>query len=146
LVTVRAMGPEDLGAVREIERDTLTPWSLASLLQELEVRQGLCFVAEASDQRIVGWCACRRIWPEAELLKIAVAKRERRKGVGSVLLQHLTKDLQRRSFTALFLEVRAQNTSALCLYTSHGFYEVGMRRAYYSDPQDNALILRKDIC
>ena len=140
------MGPGDLTAVGEIERDTLTPWSLASLVQELDVRQGLCFVAEASAQRIVGWCACRRIWPEAELVKIAVGERERRKGVGSVLLQHLTGDLQRQSFTALFLEVRAQNKSALCLYNSHGFYKIGMRRAYYSDPQDDALILRKDIC
>ncbi len=140
------MGPEDLGAVREIERDTLTPWSLTSLVQELDVRQGLCLVAEASDQRIIGWCACRRIWPEAELLKIAVAERERKKGVGSALLHHLLGALQRQSFTALFLEVRAQNKPALCLYARHSFYEVGMRRDYYSDPQDDALILRQDIC
>jgi len=140
------MGVEDLCAVREIERETLTPWSLASLLQELDVRQGLCFVAESNDLRIVGWCASRRIWPEAELLKISVAERERKKGVGRVLLQHLTGYLQRQSFTTLFLEVRAQNKPALCLYTSHGFREVGTRTGYYSDPQDDALILRKDVC
>ena len=140
------MGVEDLCAVREIERETLTPWSLASLGLELDVRHGLCFVAEATEQRIVGWCACRRIWPEAELVKIAVGERERRKGIGRVLLQHLNGDLQRQSFKTLFLEVRAQNKSALCLYNSHGFYKIGMRRAYYSDPQDDALILRKDIC
>lgn len=140
------MGPEDLGEVGEIERYTLTPWSLASLVQELEVRQGLCFVAEAAGQRIVGWCACRRIWPEAELLKIAVAERERKKGIGDTILQHLIGVLQRQNFTALFLEVRAKNKPAQSFYNSHGFYQVGMRRAYYSDPNDDAVIFRKDIC
>ena len=145
-MTVRAMGLEDLGAVEEIERHSLTPWSSASLRQELEVPQGLRFVAEATDRGIVGWCACRKIWPEVELLKIAVAERERKKRVGSALLQHLIRDLQGQGFTTLFLEVRAQNQAALNFYNSHGFCVVGVRRAYYSDPKDDALILRKDIC
>ncbi len=140
------MGPEDLDEVGKIECSTLTPWSLASLVLELEVRQGLCFVAEATGRRIVGWCACRRIWPEAELLKIAVAERERKTGIGGAILQRLIGDLQRQRFTTLFLEVRAKNKPAQSFYTSHGFCKVGMRRAYYSDPSDDAVILRKDIC
>ncbi len=143
------MGPKDLGAVGEIERHTLTPWSSASLRQELEVRQGLCLVAEVAevaDQRIVGWCACRTIWPEAELLKLAVAERERRKGIGSAVLQQLVGTLQGQGFTTLYLEVRARNKLAIRLYNSHGFSKVGMRRAYYSDPNDDAVILRRDIC
>ena len=143
---VRAMVPEDLNAVGEIECQTPTPWSLTSLRQELAVRLGLCFVAEAADRRIVGWCACRRIWPEAELLKIAVAEQERQKGFGTALLQCLIGDLQRQGFTVLFLEVRGRNKAALSFYDYHGFRAVGLRRAYYSDPQDDALLLRKDIC
>jgi ribosomal-protein-alanine acetyltransferase len=139
------MGLDDLGVVGEIERYTLTPWSSASLRQELAVQHGSCFVAEASDQRIVGWCAYRRVWPEAELLKIAVAEQERQKGVGSVLLHHLLGSLQEQRVTILFLEVRAHNRAALSFYNSHGFCKVGVRRAYYCDPQDDALILRKDI-
>ncbi len=140
------MQPEDLCAVGEIERYTLTPWSPTSLGQELKVQQGVCFVAETTDQRLVGWCACRLIWPEAELLKIAVAERQRKMGVGSVLLQHLIEDLQGQSVTTLFLEVRAQNKAARSFYNCHGFREVGLRHAYYSEPEDDALILRKDIC
>lgn len=140
------MGPADLDAVGEIECSTLTPWSLSSLRQELAVRQGRCFVALDECQRVVGWCGCRLVWPEAELLKIAVGEHERKKGRGGVLLQHLLADLQRQSFTVLFLEVRAQNKPAIDLYDSHGFYRVGVRRAYYSDPADDALLLRRDIC
>lgn len=140
------MGPADLGAVFEIERTTLTPWSLASLRQELAVQESRCFVAEGDDQQVVGWCACRKVWPEAELLKIAVVEQERRKGIGNVLLQQLLAYLQEQSFKTLFLEVRSQNRSAIAFYNSHGFYKVGLRRAYYSEPQDDALILRQDIC
>jgi [ribosomal protein S18]-alanine N-acetyltransferase len=145
-MVVRAMGPEDLDAVEEIERHTLTPWSAASLRQELAVKGGLCFVAEAAERRIVGWCACRRIWPEAELLKIAVAEQERKKGFGTALLQCLIGELQGQGFTVLFLEVRGRNKAALSFYDRHDFLAVGRRRAYYSDPQDDALLLRKDIC
>ncbi|MFH0781958.1 MAG: ribosomal protein S18-alanine N-acetyltransferase [Pseudomonadota bacterium] len=137
---------EDLVTVGKIERENLTSWSLSSLQQELEVRQGSCFVAEASDHGIVGWCACRKIWPEAELLKIAVFEREKTKGIGSFLLQHLMKEVQGEKFSVLFLEVRSQNMTALKFYNNHGFRQVGMRRAYYSDPKDDALILRKNIC
>jgi ribosomal-protein-alanine N-acetyltransferase len=143
---VRPMEPEDLEAVGEIECQTLTAWSPASLRQELAVRQGLCFVAEATNRSIVGWCACRRVWPEAELLKIAVAQQERRKGFGTVLLQYLVGDLQQQGFNALFLEVRSGNKAARSFYDRHGFCAVGTRPSYYSDPQDDALLLRKDIC
>ena len=145
-MVVRAMGPEDLDAVEEIECQTLTPWSLTALRQELAVQEGLCFVAEAAERRIVGWCACRRIWPEAELLKLAVAEQERKKGFGTALLQCLIGDLQQEGFTVLFLEVRGRNKAALSFYDRHYFLAVGMRRTYYSDPPDDALLLRKDIC
>ncbi|MBU1567978.1 MAG: ribosomal protein S18-alanine N-acetyltransferase [Proteobacteria bacterium] len=146
MLTVRAMVLDDLGAVGEIECHTLTPWSSASLRQELQVQKGLCLVAEAIEQGVVGWCACRRIWPEAELLRITVALRERKKGVGIALLQHLIRDLQEQNCTALFLEVRVQNKPALRFYYKQGFCKVGLRRGYYSGPQDDAIILKKDIC
>ncbi len=139
------MGAKDLQDVGEIESQTLTPWSSASLLQELQVVKGVRSVAETDDQRVVGWYACRLIWPEAELLKIAVTKNKRGQGVGTALLRYLLADLQRQSFTALFLEVRSRNKPALAFYNRHCFKQVGRRRGYYSDPQDDALLLRKDI-
>jgi [ribosomal protein S18]-alanine N-acetyltransferase len=135
----------DLAAVWEIEVGTLSAWSLPLIRQELEEKQGLRLVAEASDQRILGWCACRRIWPEAELLKISVIDREKKRGVGSALLSYLLEELQLKGFASLFLEVRAQNMAALSFYQRRGFQSVGLRQDYYSDPKDSALILRRDI-
>jgi ribosomal-protein-alanine acetyltransferase len=137
---------EDLAAVGEIEGETPSPWSLFSLRRELAVLQELRFVAEASDLRILGWYCCRRIWPEAELLKIAVTEKQRKKGIGGILLEHLIGDLQGQRITALFLEVRGQNKGALSFYRRHGFCQVGIRPGYYSDPKDDALLLKRDIC
>lgn len=139
------MRPKDLGAVYEIEHETPSPWSLASLKQELQVGRGRQFVAESSDRRILGWCACRLLWPEAELLKIAVTAGERKKGVGTSLLQHLIGELQGQSYSGLFLEVRANNEPALSFYERHGFLRVGVRSRYYSEPVDDALILKRDV-
>jgi ribosomal-protein-alanine acetyltransferase len=136
---------EDIPAVEEIEFHNLTPWSFSSLKQELDFHQGLCLVALTADQRVCGWCACRRVWPEAELLKIAVVEQMKKRGIGSSLLHYLIEDLQQRDFTFLFLEVRSQNLSALSFYYHHGLHQVGVRYGYYVDPKDDALILKRDI-
>jgi len=134
----------DLRAVEEIEDCTLSGWSLPSLQRELAVPQGLCLVAEEA-QLVKGWCACRRIWPEAELLRIAVAEQQRKKGVGSLLLHNLCGDLRQQRYSSLFLEVRSQNQAALGFYRRHGFQRVGVRRRYYTEPYDDALLLKLEI-
>lgn len=135
----------DLGDVMVIEGETLTPWSALLLAQELEVPQAIQNVAEAADAEILGWCACRVIWPEAELLKIAVKKENRERGIGRSLFEHLFSELQKRKVTNLFLEVRSNNRTALDFYEKHGFLRVGSRPGYYADPPDSAIILKKNL-
>lgn len=144
MLAIRSMVNSDLAGVAAIECETLSPWSAASLAQELEIQQAYQFVAEeASDAQIVGWCACRVIWPEAELLKIAIKKENRGNGIGCLLLSHLFNELQKRKVTNLFLEVRLSNRIALDFYERHGFVHIGARPGYYSNPPDSAMILEK---
>jgi ribosomal-protein-alanine N-acetyltransferase len=138
------MTAQDLHAVEEIEGCTLSGWSMLSLQEELAVPHGLCLVAEEA-QLIKGWCACRRIWPEAELLRVAVAEQQRKKGVGRLLLHNLCGDLRQKQYSSLFLEVRSQNETALGFYHRYGFLRVGVRRGYYAEPYDDALLLKLDI-
>jgi ribosomal-protein-alanine N-acetyltransferase len=135
----------DLGGVRLIERETLSPWSAISIAQELEIPQAIQIVAEAPDTQIVGWCACRVIWPEAELLKIAVKKNNRKQGIGRLLVEHLVGELQKRKISSLFLEVRSNNYTALNFYHNHNFLHVGSRPGYYTDPPDSAMVLKKNL-
>ena len=135
----------DLDEVATVEKSTLSPWSRSSLASECRIPNGLSFVAAGSPSRIFGWCGCRVIRPEAELLKIAVAPKVRGLGIGSLLLEKMLAELRRKAFTVLFLEVRAANLPALKLYRRNNFYQVGLRRNYYTNPLDSALVFRKDV-
>ena len=135
----------DLAEVATVEKSTLSPWSISSLASECRITNGLSFVAVGSASRVLGWCGCRVIWPEAELLKIAVVPERRRLGVGRLLLEKVITELRRNAFNVLFLEVRAANLPALKLYRRNNFYQVGLRRNYYTNPPDSALVFRKDV-
>lgn len=138
----------DAPVVARLEQRTLSPWSLPSLLEELKQDRGAVFVAEVnvdqdSKPEIVGWCACRYIVPESELLKISVSKNSRRIGIATALLKHLTFFLSQRRIQTLFLEVRSENQSALNFYTKSGFLKIGERSGYYSNPTDSASLFQK---
>jgi ribosomal-protein-alanine N-acetyltransferase len=135
----------DLGGVAAIESENPSPWSAGSLAQELEIPQSIQIVAEGTEAQILGWCACRIVWPEAELLKIAVKQKNRDGGIGRFLFEHLCGELQKRKITSLFLEVRSSNRTALNFYEKHGFLPVGSRSGYYTDPPDSAMILRMNL-
>jgi len=144
----RNMIEADVTAVECLEQQTLSPWSLLSIREELNQKLGEMFVAEVeagSDftPEIVGWCATRLIAPEAELLKIAVDQQSRRAGIATALLDHLTRFLSKRSIELLFLEVRSENQSALNFYIKSGFLQIGVRPKYYSHPSDSAVIYQK---
>ena len=139
------MAATDVAEVALLEQENFSPWSLNSLGQELAVQGALQYVAVAPNGQVIGWCACRLLPPEAELLKIAVTVQHQHDGIGSLLLQRLLQALQIRRVTSLFLEVRAKNLQAVKFYTKHGFIDVGSRPGYYTDPPDKALILRKSL-
>lgn len=135
----------DLAGVAAIECETLSPWSAGSVAEELEIRPAIQLVAEGAEAQIFGWCACRVIWPEAELLKIAVKKMNRERGIGRSLLEQLFGELHKRKVTSLLLEVRSNNRVALDFYEQYGFLQVGSRPGYYTEPPDSAMILKKNL-
>ncbi|PHR27566.1 MAG: ribosomal-protein-alanine N-acetyltransferase [Desulfotalea sp.] len=140
----------DVPTVGRLELQSHSPWSLSSLVDEIEQERGLVLVAESTSRDksvpvVVGWCACRYIVPEAELLKIAVNTCARRQGIATELLKHLSRFLFQSSIETLFLEVRSQNQSALKFYLKNGFLHIGERAKYYSNPDDNASLFKKEI-
>jgi ribosomal-protein-alanine N-acetyltransferase len=142
-MAIRPMHHGDVPGVAAIEQASYSPWSEALVAQELDRPGGVQLVA-VDGEIITGWC-CAMTGPEAELLKIAVEPSFRHRGIGSALLRRL-EDLCRDSGSEmLFLEVRAANAGALGLYKKFGFILAGCRKKYYTDPQDDALILKKSL-
>ena len=139
------MIPADLDNVLRLEVENSSPWSREDIDKEVGRYDRAHYVAVDEGMGvIIGWCCCRFLDDQAELLKIAVLGSMRKRGVASILLAHLLKDLADRGVQALFLEVRSRNFPALRFYRKHGFTEIGRRQRYYSSPEDDALVLERN--
>lgn len=91
---------------------------------------------------LVGFIVARIVHSEAEIESIAVDASQRRCGVGSLLLSAMQTWMRREGARILLLEVRSANAQAQAFYRSRGFAPVGLRRAYYRDPPDDAVLMR----
>ena len=144
-IAIRRARAEDLPAILAIERVSFTdPWSRSSFAALLE--QPRVYFAVARDQAsgvLVGYTVAWFVLDEAELANLAVSPEFRGNGIGALLLEGALAASDARGSATMYLEVRASNLAAIALYTSHGFAEVGRRRAYYRKPVEDALILRR---
>ncbi len=94
---------------------------------------------------VIAWLSAFCVPPEAELRRIAVAGKWRRRGVAAALLATLGEKLVCTGGEQLFAEVRARNRPALNFYWKSGFVQVGYRRGYYTDPPDDALVIALEL-
>ena len=106
--------------------------------------EALAWIAEAESEapEILAFLVARRLDAEWELENIVVAEKVRRQGAGMLLLRELIRHAQAQQGSAIFLEVRESNRSARALYRKAGFEEVGLRKSYYSNPAEDAIVLR----
>jgi len=98
--------------------------------------------SSAASSSVAGYLVAHCVDREWELQYIVVAKQARRRGLATLLLNELIEQLRSRSIDAIFLEVRESNESARALYRKAGFEETGLRRSYYSNPPEDAILCR----
>jgi ribosomal-protein-alanine N-acetyltransferase len=136
---IRLLTYEDLPAVAAIERRSFpTPWSLAMFVLELSKPTSMCLAA-LLDGRLTGYTICSRYDTVWHVMNIAVPPEARRRGIASALLRELyARAGESSQFT---LEVRRSNQGAIDLYHREGFRIAGMRRRYYQDNGEDALIM-----
>jgi ribosomal-protein-alanine N-acetyltransferase len=137
---IRRLTYADLPQVIAIERRAFpTPWSLAMFVLELSKPSGICLAAEGPNG-IIGYCVCSRYDTVWHIMNVAAAPEHRREGLGTALLTALFDrvDEPRPRFT---LEVRTSNAGAIHLYEGLGFRGAGLRRRYYQDNGEDAVIM-----
>ncbi len=137
---IRQMDAGDIVSVAAIEASCSSPWTLRQVGAECQRKEGIALVASSSSHEVMGWCCGLQVGYEAELLKLAVSPRWRRQGQAEALVQELCRQFAARGGKQMFLEVRSQNIPALQLYRKLGWQETGLRKNYYSDPVDDALV------
>jgi [ribosomal protein S18]-alanine N-acetyltransferase len=142
---VRRLSYQDLPQVIAIERRVFpTPWSLAMFVLELSKQSGICLAATErgadGEWRLVGYLICSRYDTVWHVMNVAVDGGHQRKGIASALLAELYERVgdDRARFT---LEVRRSNAVAIHLYEREGFRAAGVRRRYYQDNGEDALVM-----
>lgn len=136
---IRELGYADLPAVVSIERRSFSsPWSVGMFVLEMSRRSGITLAAVEED-RVIGCVILSRYDQAWHLMKIAVAPEERRRGIASMLIEASFSSLEDE--TPVTLEVRPSNHSAIALYERFGFVSLGLRKGYYPDNGEDALIM-----
>jgi ribosomal-protein-alanine N-acetyltransferase len=117
-----------------------TPWSLAMFVLELSKPSGICLTAVDPTGAIVGYCICSRYDTVWHIMNVSTSPDHRRAGVATALLTDLLARVEEPEprFT---LEVRTSNAGAITLYERHGFRAAGLRRRYYQDNGEDAVIM-----
>jgi ribosomal-protein-alanine N-acetyltransferase len=138
-LSIRRLAYGDLPSVIAIERRSFpTPWSLAMFVLELSKPSGIC-LAVVEGEQLVGYLVCSRYDTVWHLMNVAVAPERRREGMASRLIGHL---FEAAGDSAPFtLEVRMSNREAIEMYEQFGFRSAGVRRRYYHDNGEDALIM-----
>jgi len=144
-VTVRPATPLDLEDIEAIERQSFgDPWSLESFRASL----ARSFVRINVAEDVAGVAGYSVVWmagEECELANLAVEPTRRGEGIGAFLLDAAMVQAATEKVQVMFLEVRASNEPAKALYARRGFTEVGRRTRYYKNPEEDALVLRRDL-
>jgi [ribosomal protein S18]-alanine N-acetyltransferase len=144
-VELRKLEARHLAAVEEIERESYpTPWSRSMFDAELRKPSSLALGAFTDGDALVGYAFVSRYVDAWHVMNVAIAHAYRRRGIAVALLERLfdvTGTDPRRGYT---LEVRVSNTGAIALYEKLGFESRGVRRGYYTDNREDALIMWRE--
>ena len=144
-IGLRRIEPRDLDKVDEIEQASYpTPWSRAMFLAELRKPSSLALGAHSEDGELVGYAFVSRYVDAWHVMNVAVAMDHRRRGIATTLLERLFEVTATDPRSGYTLEVRVSNTQAIRLYERLGFEARGIRRGYYTDNREDALIMWRE--
>jgi ribosomal-protein-alanine N-acetyltransferase len=140
--TIRDMASADIPSVMEIERACfITPWTEGMFRSQLRFADQAINLVLVEEEILVGYAAAWIAYDEIHLLSIAVAPAARRRGLGGEILVAVMERGRTRRAERAILEVREGNAAARAFYRAHGFVDIGLRRRYYSDTDEDAIVM-----
>ena len=140
---IRPMEELDLPQAAAIEKEAITPpWSEQAFRESLGLEHTI-LLAAIQDGQAAGYCVCYQSFEEGEITNVAVKKELRGQGIAGKLLEKLCSYGKERGLERYILEVRAGNEPAIHLYERSGFTRVGIRKGFYEQPVEDAVIMVK---
>jgi len=145
MMNIQIMSDCHVSQIADLEKLCFSaPWSQQSIALELNNELSLWLVAVDGD-RVAGYVGSQSVQGESDMMNVAVHPDYRRRGIAELLIRELIRILAQKGNHCLTLEVRVSNGPATALYEKMGFEQVGLRRNYYRNPREDALILRKEF-
>jgi ribosomal-protein-alanine N-acetyltransferase len=144
-IVLRPMVESDLDAVLAIERGFPAPWTRDMFLQELAQPDNSGQWVATWRERVVGYALWWCVADEIHIVNLAVHTNQRRRGIARRLLGTAFAAAEDRGLNLATLEVRIHNSAAIALYESIGFQRIAIRKAYYADNGEDALVMLKPL-
>lgn len=140
---LREMLVEDLDQVMEIEKDLFhVPWTREGYFTFLTKENTMFLVVEEKEQ-ILGYCGLLMVLDEGDVTNVAVRRDRQREGIGNFLMESMIRLAEEQGIIKIHLEVRQSNDTAIRLYERLGFTRDGIRRNYYENPVENAILMTR---
>jgi ribosomal-protein-alanine N-acetyltransferase len=140
---IREMEIEDLEQIMPMEKECFSvPWTENGFFTFL-IRQDTLFLVAEEEGEILGYIGILTVLEEGEIANVCVRPSARRRRVGARLLEALLDRMKAKGVTTIHLEVRESNTAAIALYEKYGFIRDGLRRGYYEEPKEDALLMSR---
>ncbi len=137
--------PGDMDELMEIENRSFSlPWSRSSYEELWPLDSIEIWIAKAGSE-MLGYYLIQSVGDEAELHTFAVKPEHRRRGIGRMLLDHMMGKAREKGARNIYLQVRPSNAPARALYDKLGFKPVGLRKRYYRDNDEDALVMRLEL-
>lgn len=142
LFTFREMREEDIDQILIVEQESFTlPWSREAFYNELHHNQYAVYIVLEEEGKIIGYGGVWIVLDEAHITNIAVLPEYRGKKLGEALLKKVLDMAKEKGAETATLEVRVSNTPARSLYRKMGFQEGGIRKKYYTDNQEDGIVM-----
>jgi ribosomal-protein-alanine N-acetyltransferase len=139
---IRPADERDLIRILRIEKECFSdPWNINIFRSALSEPHTTVFVLEDEEKELLGYSVSAVVLDEGSLDNLAVTASRRRQGAGRMLFENVLKDARKRGAERIFLEVRESNAPAVKLYESAGFKRLSVRKAYYQDPVEDAIVM-----
>lgn len=141
-LTIRAAAPGDVSAMAELDRQCFAdPWSEGAFRSELTENGRAFYIVAETEGQVVGYAGLWAILDEGHITNVAVAPEFRRRGVGKAIVATLLDASRQNGLSSFTLEVRESNLPAQGLYSQFGFRPAGIRKGYYQNNGENAIIM-----
>lgn len=146
MIELLKMTTEHIKDVHKIEEDCFSiPWSEKSFYDEITKNKLAIYIVLKLDQEVVGYGGMWHVITEGHITNVAIKKEHRGKGLGGKIIDGLIDIAKEKEMIGMTLEVRASNQVAQSLYKKKGFMITGVRKEYYDDNKEDAILMWKDL-